>query len=144
MALSSLDTNKWLPLLARDWTPVSQRQPTSVVEERRPLRQRQKRLTEVEAAQMAARYIEGATVYELAGEFGIERRTVAVRLRAAGVVMRRQPAGAEQIAEMVRLYESGLSLAKVSDCIGVSSKTVLNYLRVEGVRMRDCHGRERD
>ena len=143
MALSSVDTNKWQPLLARDWAPASLQQPAPGVENRRPLRQRQKRLTEVEAARMAARYIEGATVYELAGEFGIERRTVAVRLRAAGVVMRRQPTGAEQITEMVQLYESGLSLAKVSDRIGVSSRTVMNYLRAEGVQLRDTHGRER-
>jgi len=92
---------------------------------------------------MAARYVEGATVYELAGDFGIERRTVAVRLKAAGVVMRRQPATADQIAEMVRLYESGLSLAKVADRTGFSVKTVLNYLRAEGIPTRDSHGRER-
>lgn len=92
---------------------------------------------------MVARYNEGATVYELAGEFGIERRTAAVRLKGAGVAMRRQPARAEQVAEMVRLYESGLSLAKVADRTGFSSKTVLNYLRAEGVQLRDTHGRAR-
>lgn len=91
-----------------------------------------------------ARYSEGATVYELAGEFGIERRTVAVRLKAAGVVMRQRPASTEQITEMKRLYELGLSVAKVGDRVGFSSKTVLTYLRAEGVRMRDSHGRERD
>lgn len=140
VALSSVDSNKWLPLLARDWECL----PTPVGEHARPLRQRHKRLTEAEVARLVARYTEGATVYELAGEFGIERRTVAVRLKAAGVVMRQRPASAEQIAEMVRLYESGLSLAKVGDRIGFSSKTVLTYLRTEGVRMRDSHGRERD
>lgn len=89
------------------------------------------------------RYAEGATVYELADEFGIERRTAAVRLRGAGVVLRRQPANAEQVADMVRQYESGLSLAKVAHRTGFSSKTVLNYLRAEGIRTRDSHGRER-
>lgn len=92
---------------------------------------------------MVDRYAEGATVYELSSEFGIERRTVAVRLKAAGVMMRRQPASAEQVAEMVRLYESGLSLAKVADRTGFSGKTVLNYLRAEGIPTRDSHGRER-
>lgn len=92
---------------------------------------------------MAARYWAGATVYELAGEFGIERRTVATRLKKAGVSMRRQPASAEQAAEMVRLYKSGLSLAKVADQTGVSTKTVLNYLRADGIQLRDTHGRER-
>lgn len=90
-----------------------------------------------------ARYAEGATVYELADEFGIERRTVAVRLKAAGVVMRRQAPIAEQVAEMVRLNESGLSLERVGERTGLSTKTVLNHLRAEGVRTRDSHGRER-
>jgi hypothetical protein len=88
--------------------------------------------------------MEGATVYELAGEFGIERRTVAVRLKAAGVVMRRQAPSPEEVTEMVRRYESGLSLGKVGDQIGFSSKTVLTYLRAAGIRLRDSHGRERD
>jgi DNA-directed RNA polymerase specialized sigma24 family protein len=143
VALSSVDTNKWRPLLARDWAPVSLDQPSPDVEERRPLRQRQKRLTEVEVARLAKRYAEGATVYELADEFEIERRTVAVRLKGAGVVLRRQPASADQVTEMVRLYESGLSLTKVADRTGFSTKTVLNCLRTEGVKTRDSHGRER-
>ncbi len=144
VALSSVDSNKWLPLLARDWAPDSSDPPTPVAEVRRPLRQRHKRLTEVEVAQLVARYAEGATVYQLAGEFGIERRTVAVRLKAAGVALRQRPPSAEQVAEMVRLYESGLSLTKVGDRVGFSSKTVLTYLRAAGVRMRDSHGRERE
>lgn len=127
----------------RDWTHVSPEQPTVAVEECRQLRQRQKRLTGVEVERTVARYSEGATVYELAGEFGIERRTVAVRLKAAGVVMRRQAPSAEQVAEMVRLYESGLSLERVGERSGFSTKTVLNYLRTEGVRTRDSHRRER-
>lgn len=92
---------------------------------------------------MVVRYAEGATVYELADEFGIERRTVAVRLKGAGVTLRRQPANAEQVADMVRQYESGLSLAKVAHRTGFASETVLNYLRAEGIRTRDIHGRER-
>lgn len=143
MALSSLDTNKYAPLLARDCEPVSSDPLSPVSESGGPLRQRQRRLTEPDVARMVARYAEGATVYELAEEFGIERRTVAARLKKASVSMRHQPATAEQVAEMVRLYKSGLSLAKVAPRTGVSAKTVLNYLRAEGVQLRDTHGRGR-
>jgi len=92
---------------------------------------------------MAARYAQGATVYELAEEFGIERRTVSARLKGAGVSMRRRPATAEQVAEMVRLYESGQSLLKVGQHLGFDAKTVRARLLERGVVMRDSHGRER-
>lgn len=143
MALSSVDTNKWRPLLARDWAPPLSGKNTSDVEGPRPLRQQQRRLTEVEIARMVDRYAAGATVYELADEYGIERRTVSVRLKAAGAIMRRQPPSADQISEMVRFYVSGLSLERVGERTGFSSKTVHTYLKNEGIRLRDSHGRER-
>lgn len=42
---------------------------------------------------------------------------MALRLKAHGVVMRNQPATAEEIAQVVELYASGLSL------VGVAEKT---------------------
>jgi len=92
---------------------------------------------------MVSRYAEGATVYQLAGEFGVDRRTVGARLKQAGVSMRHQPASAEQVAEMVLLYESGHSLLKVGQRLGFDAKTVRARLLERGVVMRDSHGRER-
>ncbi len=54
----------------------------------RRLRQPQKRLTVEQTAKMCQKYLSGATVYELGREFGIDRRTVSIRLKLAGVAMR--------------------------------------------------------
>lgn len=90
---------------------------------------------------MAARYEEGATVYELAADFGCNRTTVAARLKKAGIVMRLQPSSKEVVREMVRLYQSGLSLADVGLQVGTSAGTVLRYISDRGVKTRDTHGR---
>ncbi len=92
---------------------------------------------------MAARYLEGANVNELAAEFRCARQTVALRLKEHGVVMRHRPATAEEIAQVVELYGSGLSLVGVAEKTRFSAKSVFNYLRAEGVQLRDSHGRDR-
>jgi DNA-directed RNA polymerase specialized sigma24 family protein len=79
------------------------------------------------------RYIEGATIYQLAKEFGICRNTVSQRLKKAGITMRRQSPGSELINSMVGLSQSGLSLAEVGDRVGTSPGTVHRYLLVHGV-----------
>jgi transposase-like protein len=100
-------------------------------------------LTPDELKQVAACYNAGATVYELAAEFGCHRATIAERLKLAGVTMRHQPTTTEQVDEIVRLYESGLSMVKVAEQVGVSARTVFNYLGQRGVVTRDPHGRMR-
>jgi transposase-like protein len=107
------------------------------------IRQRQRRWTPDDLKRVAERYNAGATVYELAAEFGCHRATIAERLKLAGVTMRHQPTTIEQVDEIVRLYESGLSMVKVAERVGVSPRTVFNYLRDRGVQTRDPHGRER-
>ena len=92
---------------------------------------------------MAARYEGGATVYELAAEYGCNRTTVAARLKKAGILLCLQSPGAEDIESMVSLYESGLSFLDVGKQLGYSANTVGNYLRERGVHAHDTHGRER-
>lgn len=143
MALSSADTNKWSTLLEKRHR-TSELEVTAVEYERTgPILQRQRRLTEAQAIEMAARYEGGATVYELAAEFGCNRTTVAARLKKAGVTMRRQSPGSKLIDSMVGLYALGLSLAEVGDRVGTSPGTVHRYLLIHGVQMRDSHGRKR-
>ena len=89
------------------------------------------------------RYSEGATIYQLAKEFGICRNTVSERLKKTGITMRRHSPGSELINSMVGLYVSGLSLAEVGDLVGTSPGTVHRYLLIRGVQMRDSHGRKR-
>ncbi|MFT4264080.1 MAG: hypothetical protein QM572_11910 [Nocardioides sp.] len=94
-------------------------------------------------ARLVERYEAGATVYQLAIEFGIERRTVSIRLKAAGVSMRHQAPTNAQVDEMVRLYRSGLSMAAVGEGLGFHPASVLRHLRRRGVVTRDPHGRDR-
>ena len=107
MALSTCDTGNWTTLEKwvgqRSFTAHDQHKspfnyealgdPGQHQSERcsgvRQLRQPQKRLTSEQIADMFQRYQKGATINELGREFGVDRRTVAIRLKGAGLVMRR-------------------------------------------------------
>ena len=141
VALSTADTNKWATLLNRGHSTLEPQVTRFDYERTGPIRQRQRRLNEAQALLMANKYQEGATVYQLAQEFGISRHTVSERLKRAGITMRQQSPRSELIDEMVGLYESGLSLAGIGDRVGISPGTVHRYIRIRGVQMRDSHGR---
>jgi hypothetical protein len=93
--------------------------------------------------QMATRYEAGESAKALAAEFGISRASLMLRLQAAGVEIRRQRLGVQEIEEATRLYASGLSLAKIGVRFGVDHTTLRRQLLRRGVRMRDKHGRDR-
>ena len=79
--------------------------------------------------EIVARYEEGATVYEIAAEFGCHRTTVAAQLKKAGIAMQYQSPTSEAIASMVRLYATGLSFQEVGKQLGFCANTVRKYLR---------------
>lgn len=143
MDLSAADADKWVSLLGRGSWTLAERSEASDYEPGRQIRQHQTRLDTEQIDQLVSRYLEGATVYELAAEFGCHRATVSDHVKRSGVPMRRHKASAEQIDEIVRLYESGLSLARVGDRVGMTARSVLKYLRGVGIATRDSHGRER-
>ena len=143
VALSTADTNKWAALLNRGDSTLEVQVTSYDYERTGPIRQRQRRLNAAQALLMATKYQTGATVYQLAKEFGISRHTVSKRLKKAGIAMRQQSPESELIDEMVGLYEPGLSLAEVGDCVGKSPGTVHRYLRLRSIEMRDFHGRKR-
>ena len=107
-----------------------------------PLRQRQRRLTGAQVAEMATKYEAGATVYELAAEFGCHRTTVAERLKKAGIVMRHQSPTSEAIDLMVNLSAFGLSLQEVGEHLGFCANTVRNGLQVRQIKARETYGQE--
>ena len=106
VALSTCDTGKWLSLekwvvrgldMTSDQRTSSSNYETSgAINQQnyetgtgtRLLRQTQRRLTAKQVADMCQKYQNGATVYELGSEFGIDRRTVSIRLKRAGEVIR--------------------------------------------------------
>ena len=108
-----------------------------------PVRQRQRRLTTAQVAAMAAKYEAGDTVYQLAIEYSIDRRTVSDRLKKTGVRMRFQPPPTNMIDEMVRLYGSGLSFATIGSQLRASPQTVRRYLHERGVEIRNSSERHR-
>ncbi len=109
VALSTCDAGKWSTL--EEW--VDQRLITKVDQhnssfnyvtlgeegQQKPettngilrLRQPQRRLTTEQVTHMCHKYQSGASIYELGEEFGIDRRTVSIRLKDAGMVMRHAP-----------------------------------------------------
>jgi hypothetical protein len=144
VALSTADSNKWLLLIkARLERQTPEDHTSSDYQLLGSIRQRQRRLTEAQVSEMAARYQEGATVYELAAEFGCNRTTVAIRLKNAGIQMRGQSPTLEAIDSMVRLYVSGLSLLEVGKQLGFCANTVRNCLLDRRIQASDTHGRDR-
>ena len=130
MDLSTADSNKWLTLLKARLE--GQKRGDSTVSDYQllgPIRQRQRRLNEAQVAEMTTKYNAGATVYELATEFGCHRATVAERLKKAGVVMRLQSPEVAAIDSMERLYRSGLLYPEIGRQLGYSANTVRKYLR---------------
>src|ERR1039458_2488264 len=101
VALSTADSNKWLLLIEDHPERQTPEDITSSdYELLGPIRQRQRRLTKASVIEMAVRYEEGASVYDLATEFGCHRTTVAERLKKLGIVMRLQSPGAVTIDSM--------------------------------------------
>ena len=90
---------------------------------------------------MATKYEAGATVYELAAEFGCHRTTVATRLKKAGVTLRLQSPTTDIVGDMARQYANGHSFQEVGRQLGFSANTIRANLKVLGVRIRDTHGR---
>jgi len=105
----------------------------------RGTRQRQKRLDDEQVSQLVVAYRLGATVYELAAQFGCHRSTVSELLRSRGVSMRHAPLTEAQIDQAIELYESGLSLTKVGKLVEANAETVRQRLLGRGVKLRGPH-----
>ena len=91
-------------------------------------RQAQKRLDAASIDALVDGYLAGQTVYELAAEFGIERRTVSAHLHRRGVPMRRRGLSLAQKEEAFALRDRGWSLARIGARFDVSPGTVRAHL----------------
>ena len=78
----------------------------------RPVSKWARPLSRVEVGQLAERYLGDSMLYELAADFGIDRRTMDIRLKASGVTMRRQ-CPQDTIKKMIRCTRMA-SLSSVS------------------------------
>ncbi len=91
-------------------------------------RQVQKRLDATSVDALVDGYLSGQTVYELAAEFGIERRTVSAHLHRRGVPMRRRGLSLVQKEEAFALRDRGWSLAQIGARFDVAPGTVRSTL----------------
>ncbi len=91
-------------------------------------RQVQKRLDAASIDALVDGYLAGETVYELAAEFGIERRTVSAHLHRRGVPMRRRGLSLAQKEEAFALRDRGWSLAQIGARFDVAPGTVRSTL----------------
>lgn len=102
-----------------------------------------RRLPPDELAALIRDYRAGDTVYELAPRYGIDRRTIAAKLKQAGVTLRGHTPGQQEADRLVELYQSGLSLVAAGERVGYTSRTVPRALIERDVPRRDSHGRVR-
>jgi lambda repressor-like predicted transcriptional regulator len=109
----------------------------------RPKPQQARQLDADRVTELITGYQAGATVYELAARFGIERRTVSNILHRHEVPMRRRGLSPDQVDTAIHLYKLGWSLARVGNHLNVNHTTVLAALRRRGIPTRDPHGRVR-
>ena len=100
------------------------------------LRQKQVRLTDAQLSAVVERYEAGESANSIAADFSVDRRTLTVHLRKAGVEVRYRVADRIDLAAAARLYRSGRSLAAVAEEFGVSAGTALRALRAAGIETR--------
>lgn len=102
-----------------------------------PPRKHQHRLTDAEAVAIALAYRRGATMKELAGQYGVHRTTVRACLVRLGVPLRDAGISAADHAEVIRLYGDGWSLARLAEKYGCDPSTVQRVLIEAGVLRRN-------
>lgn len=103
-------------------------------------RERQRRLSPDEVAQIIADYKAGASIKGLAAKYALHRATVGAQLTRHAVPRRPKGLKREQVHEAARLYEQGWSLARLGEHFGVSSSTVRQRLAQEDVALRSRRG----
>jgi len=85
---------------------------------------------------LVATYHDGATVYELAKQFGIHRATVGKHLRARGVDTTPPGLAAGDVPTAAALYRQGWSLARIGERYRTTAGTVRTRLLEVRVPMR--------
>ena len=98
---------------------------------------RQFRLSEAQRVAVVAAYEGGASMADLAREYGVRRVTISSVLRRAGVVVRQARVMSQGgVDRAVELYADGLSLQKIGDQLGWDHGTIYRHLKKRGVVMR--------
>ena len=97
---------------------------------RRP-RQRQRRLSATETAELIKAYERQIPVKDLAKQFGVHRSTVTALLQRNGVALRQAGLAREVVPMAARFYSQGWSLAQLGAKFGVDSTTVMDAVGIQ-------------
>ena len=102
----------------------------------------QRRLSPTDVDDLIAACQAGATISQLAVEFGIHRTTVTGHLDRHGVPRHSEQTawGDRTLKEAAEMYAAGLSLADVGEQFGIDAQTVANRFRRAGVAVRPRRG----
>ena len=90
-------------------------------------------LTASEIARLVGDYLAGATVQELAENYGIHRATVFAHLRRRNTPRRVPGLDVDERAEVVRLFRGGVSMRAIARRLGAGRKAVRDCLGEAGV-----------
>ena len=102
----------------------------------------QRRLSPTDIDDLVNAYRAGATISQLAVEFGIHRTTVAGHLDRHGVPRHSELTVWDDdiLREAAEMYATGLSLTDVAHQFGIDAQTVANRFRRAGVAVRPRRG----
>lgn len=101
------------------------------------IRQQQKDLTDDEIQQVVQRYSEGASVYELADEFGCHRGTISAVLKRQGITVSSKLSDRPALVERVlQMYADGMHGKEIAAELGISPGSVSKILHENDVRIR--------
>ena len=89
-------------------------------------------------------YRAGATVYQLATQFGIHRQTVSRILKRSGVTMRRRTLSAEEVAQLLQAHQQGDTIQNIAARYGIQPSTVRKRLEESGCGRQTGKGENLD
>jgi len=105
-------------------------------------KQVQRRLGPDDIDELVAIYQAGATLREVAAQFGVNRTTASKHLERRGVRRRRRSLEPAEQAEAMTLYQAGHSVAEVGKRLGFDGGTIWLALRKAGLQLRNTHSRD--
>jgi len=82
---------------------------------------------------LADAYKAGASINDLAAQFGIDRSTILNHLNAMDIPRRYPALDPDQCEEVCRLYREGLNSTEIGQMFDVSADTVLRVIRKNGI-----------
>ena len=110
---------------------------------RRPILQKQVRISRRTQLELLDQYQGGALQGELAEIYGIHRATASTIIRRYGKV-RQKGLNEDQIEDAIGRYAAGQSLAVIGKAMSVDHGTVRNYLLKHDIQMRDTQGQDKN